>query len=83
MSEPTDFRSVRWDRINGTRNFQPVEALDAAKRMLPELAPQHAMVILASEDDDGLIRFKVFQAGSFGSYAQRGLLAEVAEGWNG
>lgn len=78
-----DLMAARWRRSSQPRDHRPREALEAALREIDNFDPHHAIIILAREEEDGRIHWHIKRAGSFGNFAQRGLLAEVSEGWNG
>lgn len=79
MTDLVDFSSRRWsDSRKSCRDFSPRDALCEALRLIDagEIDPDHVIVLFGRQDGEASIA-DWRQAGSFGAYAQRGLIETV------
>lgn len=80
MTDPADLVARRWANGGPPSAFKPIDAMRACLRDMEDgtVNPAHIVVIVASEKEDGGTTL-VYQAGTHGYHARKGLVARGAE----
>lgn len=73
-----ELSAARFENARYPQGLAPVSALDAVKKWISETPeekrPQHIIILTGRTDAEGRSAHSFFQAGSYGSHAQTGML---------